>query len=198
MTKSQYNVVLRFRKYAACQPTRSTTKQMQQSGKLLIVGILGVALAAAGFAWWFQFSRGQRALAYWGGETASIIRHGDAAELFLIATSGNGESLEVDGQNYVMLREISLDAAPGFVHARHALIDDASYRWDDPPPDAIVWTHAVAFDNQQGQVVWTVISLDDGVLRQLEGSRPLVMSEKLQAGLKQFFAEQLAEEPRDE
>jgi len=162
----------------------------QTSGKLLTLGLIAIAIAAAAFAWWFQFSRGRRALAYWGGADAAVIRHGERAALLVIGPEGKGAKLDIGGAEYEITRVVPLDNAPGFVHARHALIDDASYQWDAAPPQSVTWTHALQFEDARGRTVTVAISLTDGVLLPLTSNHPLTMSETLQSGLKDFFEEQ--------
>ena len=172
---------------------------MQVNGKLVTIAILTVALAAAAFAWWFQFTRGRRALEYWGGERAAVIRHGDNAELAPLLLPESEPSplgssvLTIDGMQYGVGDKVPLDRAPGFIHARHALIDDGSYQWEKSPPTSRVWTHALTFSDDAHRTVTVVVSLESGVLRPLDSERTLVMSAKLQQGLGKFFAEHLNE-----
>ena len=183
------------------QPRKHGTPRqigMQFNGKLLTLLMLAVAVAAASFAWWFQFDRGRRAIAYWEGTNAAVIRHGEQATLLELrptaepADSGALETLEIDGAPYEVNRRVSLDKAPGFVHARHAMIDDASYLWEQPPPETIQWSHALLFKNKAGESITVLVALGPGLVRPLKGTRALQMDEILQRGLKQFFEEHLA------
>lgn len=174
---------------------------MQVNGKLVTIVLLVVAVAAASYAWWFQFSRGQRALEYWQGNNAAVIRHGDRAELLVLAEPAESieaaavDRLTIDGRDYAIVQRATLDQAPGFVHARHALIDDASYLWEKPLPEKIAWSHALKFENKAGEAVTVVIDLEAGWLLRIDRDRPLAMDEILQSGLKQFFAEHLRDAP---
>jgi hypothetical protein len=173
---------------------------MQFNGKLVTIILVALGLGMASFAWWFQFSRGQRALAYWQGENAAVIRHGTAAELLVLQapseqSQGEGEQwLLIDGSKVRIVQRVRLNDAPGFVHARHALIDDGSYQWEQAAAGEVSWSHALEFENEAGRQVTVLISLPGGYLRPIEGERALVMSEKLQRGLRVFFQEQLQQE----
>jgi hypothetical protein len=173
---------------------------MQFNGKLVTILLVGIALAMASYAWWFQFSRGQRALAYWQGANAAVIRHGEAADLLVLQSpddAGNDEAvptLSIDGREYRVTKRVTLDQAPGFVHARHALIDDGSYQWEKEPQGELTWSHALVFENKAKQRVTVVIALPGGFLRTQQGERPLAMSKILQSGLGTFFQEQLEPE----
>lgn len=57
---------------------------MRNPGKLVIVGILAVALVATLFSLWYHIQNGRRALSFWGPDTALVIARApeiDAIEL---------------------------------------------------------------------------------------------------------------------
>src|SRR5215212_1559074 len=51
------------------------------SGKLVIIGILTIALTGAAVSWFFRYNATHRAATFWGGETATLIR--DAPQVIL-------------------------------------------------------------------------------------------------------------------
>jgi hypothetical protein len=55
---------------------------MYYSGKLVIIGILAVAVASAAASWWFRYAATHRAAQYWGPETARLIRDAPTVELY--------------------------------------------------------------------------------------------------------------------
>src|SRR4051812_21733385 len=68
-------------------PTAKTTDDSPPSGgstasgKLLIVGILAVSIAAAAMSWWFRYNATHRAATFWGPGLAVLIR--DAPQVTL-------------------------------------------------------------------------------------------------------------------
>src|SRR3954469_7082023 len=92
-------------------PERS--KQGAPRGQFLVIAMLGVAVAAATFAWWWNFQRGRKALEFYGPAAATLIRTAPKVEL-----SRDGEPV----------RDIS--KAKGLLNARTSLLGDASYQWN--------------------------------------------------------------------
>ena len=83
------------------------------SGRLLVVGIFGLAILASGFAWWWNFNRGRRALELYGAEGATLIRTAPVVQV-----------LRPDSE-----RNLDISRAPGLINARASLLSDASYVW---------------------------------------------------------------------
>lgn len=112
---------------------------MQFSGKLVIVGILLLALAAAATSWWFRYSATHQAAEFYG-EYTRLIRDAPIVELlrFEPATQG-GIAVDQSGKNELdrfleaptNRRDIS--RAPGLTHLRAALLEDRSYIWPSRP-----------------------------------------------------------------
>jgi len=107
---------------------------MHSSGKLVIVGILTVALAAAAASWWFRYAATHRAAEFWGPQTTRLIRDAPTVELFQLtppaklppSSSGAAAFLE-----RASARDLS--NARGLIHLRNALLEDRSYRWPPQP-----------------------------------------------------------------
>ena len=57
-------------------------------GKVTIVAILAVGVAAAGFSWWFRWQRGAEVLHLWGSEAAIAIRVAPEVELLHLVPLG--------------------------------------------------------------------------------------------------------------
>jgi hypothetical protein len=152
------------------------------SGKLVILGMLAVALAAAAFAWWRQYHLGRRSLEYWGAEGARLIRAAPQVELVKLS----GAAAEAPPNS--LRRDVS--QARGLVHARQALISDASFLWGDKPSTTPAWEYALVF--RDGSREFTVL-LD--LSRDLAGSgalrAPVRLGPTLSQGLRQFLAEQI-------
>jgi hypothetical protein len=118
----------------------------QLSGKLVIVGILGVALAAAGTSWWFRYSATRRAAEFWGPRASMLIRNATLVELIELAPSAElGDTsgafvytVVLGDESYFFRRRFDVSNARGLVHLRHALLEDRSFNWPsrDDIPDA--------------------------------------------------------------
>lgn len=155
-----------------------------RSGTALMLAILLLAAGAAGYAWWHQWSRGDQALAFWGGAHAWRIRKAPRVELHRLpagSQDGNAESGRRPGGNAASAsaRERpagehssvaflpgagetwEISRAPGISHVRQALIADASFDWQRPP-DSVppIWTHALRFAANAGEQGETVVLFD--------------------------------------
>jgi hypothetical protein len=165
-------------------------------GQWLVIGMLGVGMLAAGFAWWYHRTLTDEALAFWGGQVAAAIAHPDRFEVWNLAPPGNpdAEALDavvVDGVRWPIVTRRDITQAPGVTHARQALLEDASFAFDastlesDPPR----WTHALSLVREDVQVT-LLLDLDQARLRFLEAGRETIMAPRLQNGLKKFLEEQ--------
>ena len=108
---------------------------MPNPGKLVIGTIVTVALAAAGSAWWYTYRSRSADLDTLGprdglsnpagaGLRAAGTRAGLASRAHPIWWSTRSR--------WKIRQRVDLSQARGFVHARQALIEDSSYRWEVP------------------------------------------------------------------
>jgi hypothetical protein len=100
------------------------------SGKLVIIGIVTIAIWAAAISWYFRYNATHRAAKFWGPETAVLIRDAPQVTLFkqLPAVQGNADHSTID-----------ISSAGGLLHLRNALLEDHSFIWttpEDPPNPA--------------------------------------------------------------
>jgi hypothetical protein len=119
----------------------------QNSGKLLILGILTVALLLAGTSWWFRYRATHRAAQFWGPEAARLIR--DAPGVMLVKLNSPAPGGE-EGDDRANLYDVS--QAPGMVHLRNALVEDRSFDWPSsnsgpPPNDDFAQHWGLSFDD---------------------------------------------------
>jgi hypothetical protein len=154
------------------------------SGKLVILGIVSAAIAAAVVAWWHQYQQGRRALEYWGAAGARLIRTAPEVELLQLAGAENAAATE----NVIDRREIT--QARGLVHARQALISDPSFRWDEKPLATPDWEYAIVF--RDGRQEFTVLVSPKRAWAAEEGKRAVRLSPTFAQGLSTFFEEQFA------
>src|SRR5262245_53603185 len=99
---------------------------MRSSGKLVVLSIFAVALLMAAFAWWWNRQQGRRALEFWGKDSALAIRDGQNVELLRLQPR-NGRLVDLEGFDLLETKDIS--QAQGLIHARHSLLQDASFDW---------------------------------------------------------------------
>src|SRR5262249_48288752 len=110
-------------------PVSSRQPISSRGGQLVVLAMLVVATLAATFAWWWNYSRGDQALEFFGPEGALLIR--TAPHVSLLAAS---ESPEID-----------LSRAPGLLNARASLLADASFQWTEPQGNVAPAEWAVRF-----------------------------------------------------
>ena len=178
---------------------------MPNGGKTLIVSLFCVAFVAAGYAWWHTYSQGKRVLEWWGRDAAYRIRLADDCTLKLLkhldapraeADSENAqpaENLELGGRTYRVAGERQVAKQPGFVHARQALIQDASFRWAEipsqPETDGTAdYQFLLVFVDEAGRTTLAFDLIRQTVLH-LEVDRE-VNIEPISGGLEKYFREQ--------
>jgi hypothetical protein len=127
---------------------------MLDRGKLAVLTMFAVALAAATFAWWWNYSRGQKCLAFYGADAALLVRTAKDVELIELAPdSVKPEDVAVDrlvvgDRTYLFHRITTISQAKGLIHARASIVDDASFRWNASPGDcAGEVLYAIRFTN---------------------------------------------------
>jgi hypothetical protein len=183
---------------------------MSNPGKWVVGTIIAVALAAAATAWWYTYWQGQRVLTLWGAETARRIRLAPNCELWVIApvaSSDAGASMDADERgrsdatNEVELRigkrrwrvqqSVSIDQAPGFVHARQSLIDDHSFRWDGIPLPLEVaqWQYALRFRDSTGESL-LVFDFERQLVMSVEGAQVASIA-PIASALQRYFDQSL-------
>jgi hypothetical protein len=99
------------------QPETHQPRARAISGKLIIVGIVAVALIAAVFSWVFRYNATHRAAEFWGPKGTRLIRDAPRVSLNKVYMSSVSKT-----------RDIS--KAPGITHLRNALLEDRSFEWE--------------------------------------------------------------------
>jgi hypothetical protein len=114
-------------------------------GSLLVVGLLGLGLAAAATGIWFQWQQTRRCLTFYGVETAGRISRAPQVELWLLKRPpGSSHTGRLQA-----FRRLDISAAKGLVHLRRGLVEDANFAWGEvtagsPLPDSS-WDVALVF-----------------------------------------------------
>lgn len=171
---------------------------MFQRGHFVILFIFGLSAAMGAFAVWTHYQRGRQSLAFWGSETANLIRHAPQVEYFRLSRSSEppvdaAESLEIDGKKFWIERRLDVSQTPGLVHARHAFITDDGYNWKETVASDVDvnWQNGLRFtDGERSAVV--LLDYAGLMIQQRGASRRARMIEPLAKSEKEFFERLLA------
>lgn len=135
--------------------TASSRPGTTASGAAVVLALLlgGVALAA--FAVWFQWRQTRRCLRFYGPVAADRIQAGPRVELWELTPGATGP---------VVARRQDVSRAPGLVHLRRGLVEDANFRWHAAQPPrrlpAAAWDVALAFHAAAPAAEPTVLAID--------------------------------------
>jgi hypothetical protein len=169
---------------------------MWNPSKLLIIAIVAVGVAAGLFAWQHQYRRGAQVMELWGKDNTYRIRLAEDCELLRLARSSTDttDTLPIEGEDWQIVRREDISQARGWVHARQALIQDVSYRWDSPdgaPATGAQWEVAIIFRDpkKNEQTTTLAIDLNSGAVCDIQTRRRGNVS-PIVDGLKVFFDEQ--------
>ena len=130
----------------------------------MVVGLVLLGVAAAVLGIWFQRQQTRRCLAFYGADVARLITTSPSVQL-LAVREGDGP------RRLVEVARIDVTRAPGLVHLRRGLVEDANFRWgeeaagaDATPPLPIAACDAALVFAEPGGQATLVLDLD--------GSRP--------------------------
>jgi hypothetical protein len=162
-------------------------------GKFTILVMMSVAVTAASFASWYRWRQGGRSIELWGTEAARLIRFASRVELWELTREESDTAdrmLAVEGRPWWITRQKDISRAPGLIHARHALLEDASFLWNSPPAQLPPrWKHALRFSDRRAEAI-LLIDVNSGRMK-LRGQAREIDASPIAAGLRQFFDEQL-------
>lgn len=157
------------------------------SGAWIVGGMLGLGVALAVFALWYQWAQTRRCLAFYGGEAAHRIQVAPRVELWRLDPSGVAVRPEP-------VRRADISKARGLVHLRHGLVEDANFAWDEKPepfrPASAVglafFDHAADADPQ----TVIVARFDDrGGWLEVAGRPGVLVLGRIAAGLRTWLAD---------
>jgi hypothetical protein len=163
------------------------------SGKLVIIGIVTVAVCAAAISWYFRYQATHRAAKFWGAAAATIIRD---APVVIVNHDGNkhgatAAALKANNET----TSIDVSRAHGLTHLRNALLEDHNFDWTtvDKPPDQAgldYWLLKFA-DPKAGKGVTIWLSDDFRVAFRPDSSQThsVALDPVMTKGLREMFAE---------
>jgi len=160
-----------------------------QRGKLVIVLMISIAVAMAGYAWWHQREAGRLSAEFWGTESAIAVRYAPSVEFVPLQTKvENADSTAnvqvICGGEYVVGNAIDVTRTRGLVHARHALVDDLSYDWKAPTDKEAHWEFLLRFRDQD-HTVTAAIDAEQGLVCTVDQSRVQQLIPKIAAAFRQ-------------
>jgi len=123
-----------------------------------VAGLLLLGLAAAITGIWFQRHQTRRCLAFYGPAAARRIAAAPTVELLLVQPGAEPGRL-------VARSRIDISKAPGLVHLRRGLVEDANFNWqgtDAAVPERLpsdAWDVALVFSEPLGRTT-LVMDLD--------------------------------------
>lgn len=162
-------------------------------GKFLVLGIFGVAIVLASFAWWWNLRQNHQIMSLWGMANVRLIRQAKQVELWDLAPADASseddanvvERLIVEGTSYQILRRRHISQARGLIHARYALTEDASFDWTERQQpdgsDQASWRWAVRFE-EGSQAATLLIAPTSHRVRLLETKRQAAAIPRIIAG----------------
>lgn len=109
------------------------TVLMQVSGKLVIGGIVALALLAAGTSWWFRYAATHRAAEFLGPVAARLIRDAPMVEFFVLEPAAKQDAMSFAERMMHAAAGRDISKLPGITHLRNALLEDRSYVWPAGP-----------------------------------------------------------------
>ena len=174
------------------------------SGKWVIIGILAVALTAAGGSWWFRYSATHKAAVFWEPRAAGLIRDASFVELIELRPAAGAERTNPPASHfafggdskYVPAKRRVVSAARGLVHLRNALLEDRSFVWDNtdvlPWHETVEWRWLLVFADKKGG---TLITFSKDCHFVMTESHKVISCEPIAAGLAEMFAEMSQQSP---
>jgi hypothetical protein len=164
------------------------------NGKLAVLAMITVALAAASFAWWWNFNRGRKTLEFFGPQTARLIRTAPKVEILVIggpeSSSGPGstdDKVLIGNVLFSVYRRIDISKAPGLIHARTSLLADSNYSEKPPTSKSLSYIEIVRFADDDGEAFIAITEPDGFVLDVQQGTIKRLI-QKTADGWRQFLA----------
>ena len=159
------------------------------SGKLIALAMIALALAAAAASFWYHRATGARALEFWGSENARRIARASQVEVLeILGRDTPGSQPAPSGNQGTASSARSWDAsqARGIGNIRRTLIEDASYDWKRPRPQAAGrWKYRLRFSDERGHAdVWLS---EDGTAGSSEGGPFAQLTPEAFESFKGFF-----------
>ena len=158
----------------------------QSSGRPLVAGLVLLGVSLACFAIWFQWRQTRRCLALYGSDVARQVQAAARVELWEPPGSGGQPGLETAVRS-------DISRAPGLVHLRRGLVEDANFDWQrDTATAGAAWDAAFAFYHTASDVAPAAVLVIDfdpaGGTLGVAGQDRRVGLGRLEKGLRSWLA----------
>ncbi len=175
---------------------------MKNPGKLVIVGMIVVAVVAAAFSTWYHYRSAHHSLDFWGTTSAVLITGAEQVRIMQLdsaepetAPDAEGEpaAVEFGGRSWTVQTAKAATAAPGLTNIRRALVQDTTFDWTRPPgADEPEWQYALEFSDGRN---WATVLFDfDSDRIALTGARKTALLDRAASDeMRLFFLEQFSE-----
>ena len=178
-------------------------------GKLIVLGMFGLALLAIVFACWYLYQRDRRVMALWKPEGVRLIQNAGRAKgpgwmhLLQLAPVGSAsplnaaESLSIGKDEYVVVNAKDTAGLPGADPWRIRLVEDASFDWNAAEPAAApIWQYAMRFATDRNVHLTLVFDFQGRRVMALERESPAeLLGSTVAAELEKFFDGQFPKRP---
>jgi hypothetical protein len=180
---------------------------MPDRGKLVVLSFFLLAAVLAGGAMWYHFAKTRWAMAFWGNDAARLIVRAPEVEVWRLTSAPRldsdaaasptaaplGQSLDIGGETLFVSGRRPLVAAPGLIHMRMALVEDANFDTLAPQPTEQNWDYAFRFYSSEQELI-VAIDSQHGYVRTVGGktdnTQPIATITPIATGLKRFLEEQ--------
>ena len=158
------------------------------SGSVLVLGLLLLGLGAAVTGIWFQWGQTRRCLEFYGPRVARLIAEAPRVELWTLEPGSSPRHLRgLDRQD--------VSQAPGLVHLRRGLVEDANFRWEEvgnktAPLPVAAWDSALMFATPEDGDSFAVLAIDfaeDGGALTVVGQPGRIGLGRLERGLQKWL-----------
>ncbi len=174
-------------------------------GKAVILTMVLVGVFLAAFAWWARYSRSLAVLENLGREAVIAIRTGEKVELLKLGPVGEtAEDAAPPSSNETIvlaagdastspilgvLDTRDITKSPGLIHARHHLVHEKGYAWDEARPENYVpaWESAMRFTDDEITATM-LLDLDSRRCYFVESGKEFSLQPILTDALQKFFA----------
>ena len=169
-------------------PASAPARPARSRGTAVVAGMLAAAVALATFAVWFQWRQTRRCLDFYGSDVAQLVQAAPRVELWQLAPGAGPSRPEA-------VRRIDVSQAPGLVHLRRGLVEDANFAWATTADAARdrTWTLALAFSAAGATPAVLVFDTGSAAPAVAVAGRPgLLVPGPIAAGLRRWLAETAA------
>lgn len=170
-------------------------------GQWVVLALVLLGLAAAAVAWVWNYTRSRRALAFWGPETALLLRRAPTIELLLLerplssgeAAADAAGQIVLAGQRWKVRDRIDLSRTPGILNARTSLLQDASFLDQTPQAYRGPLPRVLLRFAEGSAEAWVGFDLEAGLAIVPTRGLALHLAPKTAAGWRDFLRRQQAQ-----